>query len=139
MQPSTHSYEVLPAGVTMEELPRSTTVTLEEPPPKPPRDHLVWSICTILYGNVCCLGLLALVFSVKVGSPGGRGVGNTLPSGVGSTAGLSRGSPHPLGPASGDTWSWSIQGLCWELCRSLINHPPFPHLLQVDNYPSLPN
>ncbi|NWV62798.1 DSA2B protein, partial [Malurus elegans] len=65
MQPSTHSYEVLPAGVNMEELPRSTTVTLEEPPPKPPRDHLVWSICTILYGNVCCLGLLALVFSVK--------------------------------------------------------------------------
>uniref|UniRef100_A0A8V5G085 Uncharacterized protein n=1 Tax=Melopsittacus undulatus TaxID=13146 RepID=A0A8V5G085_MELUD len=31
----------------------------------PPRDHLVWSICTMLYANVCCLGLLALVYSVK--------------------------------------------------------------------------
>ncbi|NXO88694.1 IFM1 protein, partial [Certhia brachydactyla] len=57
-------YEVLPAEVSMEELPRSTTVLLEDPP-VPPRDHLVWSIFTTLYGNFCCLGLLALVFSVK--------------------------------------------------------------------------
>ncbi|NXB39496.1 IFM2 protein, partial [Eulacestoma nigropectus] len=57
-------YEVLPAEVSMEELPRSTTVLLEEPP-RPPRDHLVWSLFTTLYGNFCCLGLLAFVFSVK--------------------------------------------------------------------------
>ncbi|NXY22521.1 IFM1 protein, partial [Atrichornis clamosus] len=64
MQPSLPPYEVLPAGVSMEDLPRSTTVLVEDTPP-PPRDHLVWSICTTLYGNVCCLGLLALAFSVK--------------------------------------------------------------------------
>ncbi|NXK68903.1 IFM1 protein, partial [Sylvietta virens] len=65
-------YEVLPAEVSMEEMPRSTTVMLEEPssqsqspPPPPPRDHLVWSLFTTLYGNFCCLGLLAFVFSVK--------------------------------------------------------------------------
>ncbi|NXM57002.1 IFM1 protein, partial [Illadopsis cleaveri] len=42
---------------------QSTTVTVEEP--LPPRDHLVWSLFTTLYGNFCCLGLLAFVFSVK--------------------------------------------------------------------------
>uniref|UniRef100_A0A8D0GY59 Uncharacterized protein n=1 Tax=Sphenodon punctatus TaxID=8508 RepID=A0A8D0GY59_SPHPU len=31
----------------------------------PPRDHLVWSIFTTIYMNVCCLGFMALVFSVK--------------------------------------------------------------------------
>ncbi|NWV82185.1 IFM1 protein, partial [Dasyornis broadbenti] len=64
MQPSVPPYEALPAGVNMEDLPRSTTVMVEETP-KPPRDHLVWSLFTTLYCNVCCLGLLALVFSVK--------------------------------------------------------------------------
>ncbi|NWS80428.1 IFM1 protein, partial [Toxostoma redivivum] len=57
-------YEVLPSGVSMEELPRSTTMLIEDTPP-PPRDHLVWSLFTTLYGNFCCLGLLAFVFSVK--------------------------------------------------------------------------
>lgn len=65
------SYEVLPAEVSMEDMSRSTTVLVEEPPPPPPpRDHLVWSLFTTLYGNFCCLGLLAFVFSVKVGSLG---------------------------------------------------------------------
>ncbi|NXC65112.1 IFM3 protein, partial [Aleadryas rufinucha] len=64
MQQSAPPYEVLPAEVSMEELPRSTTVLMEEQPP-PPRDHLVWSLFTTLYGNFCCLGLLAFVFSVK--------------------------------------------------------------------------
>ncbi|NXQ32376.1 IFM3 protein, partial [Alaudala cheleensis] len=57
-------YEMLPAEVGMEEMSRSTTVMLEEQPP-PPRDHLVWSLFTTLYGNFCCLGLLAFFFSVK--------------------------------------------------------------------------
>ncbi|NXS89586.1 IFM1 protein, partial [Erpornis zantholeuca] len=66
MQQSLPPYEVLPTDVTMEELSRSTTVMLEEPPqPPPPRDHLVWSLFTTIYGNFCCLGLLAFVFSVK--------------------------------------------------------------------------
>ncbi|NXT07160.1 IFM1 protein, partial [Prunella fulvescens] len=58
-------YEVLPTEVSMEEMSRSTTVMLEETPPPPPRDHLVWSLFTTLYGNFCCLGLLAFIFSVK--------------------------------------------------------------------------
>ncbi|NWV41933.1 IFM1 protein, partial [Grantiella picta] len=64
MQSSVLPYEVLPAEVNMEELPRSTTVLMEDQP-KPPRDHLVWSLFTTLYCNFCCLGLLAFVFSVK--------------------------------------------------------------------------
>ncbi|NXU76282.1 IFM5 protein, partial [Oreotrochilus melanogaster] len=31
----------------------------------PPRDHLVWSIFNTLYMNFCCLGFVALAFSVK--------------------------------------------------------------------------
>ncbi|XP_053576492.1 dispanin subfamily A member 2b [Bombina bombina] len=31
----------------------------------PVRDHLVWSIFNMFYMNFCCLGLIALVFSVK--------------------------------------------------------------------------
>ncbi|KAM9266959.1 dispanin subfamily A member 2b-like [Cariama cristata] len=58
-------YEPLAEGVDMEGLPRSAVVTVEPPPPPPPRDHLAWSLCTALYANVCCLGFLALVFSVK--------------------------------------------------------------------------
>uniref|UniRef100_A0A803SNR8 Interferon induced transmembrane protein 10 n=1 Tax=Anolis carolinensis TaxID=28377 RepID=A0A803SNR8_ANOCA len=30
-----------------------------------PRDYLVWSLFTFFYGNFCCLGLAALVFSIK--------------------------------------------------------------------------
>lgn len=44
---------------------RSCSVTVETPLVPPPRDHLAWSLCTTLYANVCCLGFLALVFSVK--------------------------------------------------------------------------
>ncbi|XP_077177359.1 interferon-induced transmembrane protein 1-like [Paroedura picta] len=29
------------------------------------RDHIVWSIFTTAYLNVCCLGVIALAFSVK--------------------------------------------------------------------------
>ncbi|KAM4617388.1 dispanin subfamily A member 2b-like [Discoglossus pictus] len=43
---------------------QSTVVTVS--PDEPPvRDHLVWSIFNMIYMNFCCLGLLALVFSVK--------------------------------------------------------------------------
>lgn len=78
MQAPLPPYEVLPTEVSMEEMPRSTTVMVEEtqqPPQPPPRDHLVWSLFTTLYGNFCCLGLLAFVFSVKVRGPGDNGAG----------------------------------------------------------------
>ncbi|NXC32723.1 IFM1 protein, partial [Campylorhamphus procurvoides] len=57
-------YEMLPSGLSRDELSRSTAVLIEEERP-PPRDHLAWSLCTTLYGNVFCLGLLATVFSIK--------------------------------------------------------------------------
>ncbi|XP_053305255.1 dispanin subfamily A member 2b-like [Spea bombifrons] len=44
--------------------PQATVVTITPTDP-PVRDHLVWSIFNLFYMNPCCLGLLALVFSVK--------------------------------------------------------------------------
>ncbi|XP_009959890.1 PREDICTED: interferon-induced transmembrane protein 5, partial [Leptosomus discolor] len=35
---------------------------------RPPRDHLVWSIFNTIYMNFCCLGFVALAFSVKLPS-----------------------------------------------------------------------
>uniref|UniRef100_M3XHR4 Uncharacterized protein n=1 Tax=Latimeria chalumnae TaxID=7897 RepID=M3XHR4_LATCH len=35
------------------------------PPVAVPRDHLLCSIFNTIYGNFCCLGFLALIFSVK--------------------------------------------------------------------------
>ncbi|KAG9475635.1 hypothetical protein GDO78_003832 [Eleutherodactylus coqui] len=43
---------------------QSTVVTIIPDSP-PVRDHLIWSIFNTAYLNCCCLGLLALVFSVK--------------------------------------------------------------------------
>lgn len=34
----------------------------------PPRDYLVWSLCNTLYVNFCCLGFMALLYSIKVRS-----------------------------------------------------------------------
>ncbi|XP_040413690.1 dispanin subfamily A member 2b-like [Cygnus olor] len=59
-------YEPLVEGLDMESMSRSVVVPVEAPPVQPPpRDHLAWSLCSTLYANVCCLGFLALVFSVK--------------------------------------------------------------------------
>ncbi|XP_035167640.1 dispanin subfamily A member 2b-like [Oxyura jamaicensis] len=59
-------YEPLVEGLDMENVSRSVVVPVEPPPVQPPpRDHLPWSLCSMLYCNVCCLGFLALVFSVK--------------------------------------------------------------------------
>ncbi|XP_060758764.1 interferon-induced transmembrane protein 3-like [Neoarius graeffei] len=33
--------------------------------PEHPPDYAVWSICSFIYGNPCCLGLIALIFSMK--------------------------------------------------------------------------
>ena len=43
-----------------------TALTLGAPHP-PPRDHLIWSVFSTLYLNLCCLGFLALAYSIKVG------------------------------------------------------------------------
>ncbi|XP_075327170.1 dispanin subfamily A member 2b-like [Odontesthes bonariensis] len=31
----------------------------------PPRDYIIWSFCCFLYSNPFCLGLAALIFSVR--------------------------------------------------------------------------
>ncbi|XP_041054376.1 dispanin subfamily A member 2b-like isoform X1 [Carcharodon carcharias] len=42
-----------------------TTVVTMAPNVLPFRDHLLWSIFNFFYLNFCCLGFVALVFSVK--------------------------------------------------------------------------
>ncbi|XP_057286565.1 dispanin subfamily A member 2b-like [Pezoporus wallicus] len=65
MERSRAPYEPLPEALDMQGLPQSAVIPVEGPREPPPRDHLVWSICTTLYANVCCLGFMALVYSVK--------------------------------------------------------------------------
>lgn len=85
-------YEPLSEGLDMEGLPRSTVVVVE--PPMPP-DHFVWSLCTMLYGNICCLGFMALVFSVKVEGGTGEGAGGLQEGGgsLGNGVGVGLGTP----------------------------------------------
>ncbi|XP_015675546.1 interferon-induced transmembrane protein 3 [Protobothrops mucrosquamatus] len=64
----------VPAGTTVIHIPQ-----------EPPRDHILWSICTTLYFNVFCLGFLALFFSVKARDRKVLGDYNTAAS-YGSTA-----------------------------------------------------
>ncbi|XP_018621215.1 dispanin subfamily A member 2b-like [Scleropages formosus] len=33
--------------------------------PTPVRDYIVWSLCSFVYLNPCCLGLAALIYSIK--------------------------------------------------------------------------
>ncbi|XP_074533356.1 dispanin subfamily A member 2b-like [Halichoeres trimaculatus] len=40
----------------------NTTVTIDIDPPK---DHIVMSLCNFVYINPCCLGLAALIYSIK--------------------------------------------------------------------------
>ncbi|XP_040264999.1 dispanin subfamily A member 2b-like [Bufo bufo] len=62
------SYEPLKEEVEFRSYPgqnvQSTVVTIMPDGP-PVRDHLIWSLFNTMYLNFCCLGLLALVFSVK--------------------------------------------------------------------------
>lgn len=49
-----------------------------------PRDHLLWSVFSTIYLNLCCLGFLALVHSVKVGFKAyGNGQGGRMSVGCG--------------------------------------------------------
>ncbi|KAK9410158.1 interferon-induced transmembrane protein 3-like [Crotalus adamanteus] len=64
----------VPAGATVIRIPQ-----------EPPRDHILWSLCTTLYLNIFCLGFLALFFSVKARDRKVIGDYNTAAS-YGSTA-----------------------------------------------------
>ncbi|XP_035250943.1 interferon-induced transmembrane protein 5-like [Anguilla anguilla] len=43
----------------------STVVNMGHGGGKAPRDYLLWSLCNTLYVNFCCLGFMALIYSVK--------------------------------------------------------------------------
>uniref|UniRef100_A0A3P9P9D6 Uncharacterized protein n=1 Tax=Poecilia reticulata TaxID=8081 RepID=A0A3P9P9D6_POERE len=46
--------------------PTGVQHTIVNVPTEPPADYLVWSLWNFVYGNFCCLGLAALICSVKV-------------------------------------------------------------------------
>uniref|UniRef100_A0A3Q4AC15 Uncharacterized protein n=1 Tax=Mola mola TaxID=94237 RepID=A0A3Q4AC15_MOLML len=61
-------YPVQPAQVQGREgLPGAAPVqyTTVNIPAEPPKDHIIWSLCCFVYSNPCCLGLAALIFSIK--------------------------------------------------------------------------
>ena len=84
-----------------------TALTLGAPRP-PPRDHLIWSVFSTLYLNLCCLGFLALAYSIKVGLGGFVGAqecftGAAYQGGAGGLCGVSSsltvgGGLPPRGP-----------------------------------------
>ncbi|XP_068117599.1 dispanin subfamily A member 2b-like [Hyperolius riggenbachi] len=64
--------------------PQSTVVTIMPEGP-PVRDHIIWSIFNAIYLNFCCLGVIALVYSVKSRDSKQLGDRNRA-TGYGSTA-----------------------------------------------------
>nr|Q91499.1 RecName: Full=Dispanin subfamily A member 2b; Short=DSPA2b; AltName: Full=14 kDa transmembrane protein [Torpedo marmorata]AAC59660.1 14 kDa transmembrane protein [Torpedo marmorata] len=48
-----------------DQVPMSPRSVQGAPGTLPIRDHLPWSIFNLFYMNVCCLGLTAMIFSVK--------------------------------------------------------------------------
>ncbi|KAF1386539.1 hypothetical protein PFLUV_G00095910 [Perca fluviatilis] len=71
MNPLGHPAENVPLQGRYDGLPGlpggSTAIpyTTLNMPPEPPKDHIIWSLCCFLYSNPCCLGLAALIFSIK--------------------------------------------------------------------------
>ncbi|TNN67428.1 Dispanin subfamily A member 2b [Liparis tanakae] len=53
-------YRGAPGGTTVVQYSTVATVA-----PVAPSDHVVWSICSFIHMNPCCLGLVALIFSIK--------------------------------------------------------------------------
>uniref|UniRef100_A0A3B3X4I8 Uncharacterized protein n=1 Tax=Poecilia mexicana TaxID=48701 RepID=A0A3B3X4I8_9TELE len=45
--------------------PTGVQHTVVNVPTEPPNDYLVWALCSFIYGNIFCLGLAALIYSVK--------------------------------------------------------------------------
>ncbi|XP_075693810.1 dispanin subfamily A member 2b-like [Rhinoderma darwinii] len=54
--------EMIPLkDTTIQVEPTMMTITSEHPG----KDHIIWSILNTFYMNFCCLGFIALIFSVK--------------------------------------------------------------------------
>ncbi|XP_041794659.1 dispanin subfamily A member 2b-like [Chelmon rostratus] len=71
MNPVGHPAEAVPLQGRSDGLPgqpgAATVVqyTAVDITSEPPKDHIAWSQCCFSYSNPCCLGLAALIFSVK--------------------------------------------------------------------------
>ncbi|KAL2088928.1 hypothetical protein ACEWY4_015827 [Coilia grayii] len=57
-------YTPLTTGKSGRKVGHSTVINMGTSE-KTPRDYLIWSLCNTLYVNFCCLGFLALIYSVK--------------------------------------------------------------------------
>ncbi|XP_040265477.1 dispanin subfamily A member 2b-like [Bufo bufo] len=55
--------EMIPLKETTIQVESTKLTTASEQPPV--RDHIIWSIVNTFYMNFCCLGFIALIFSVK--------------------------------------------------------------------------
>uniref|UniRef100_A0A3P9P962 Uncharacterized protein n=1 Tax=Poecilia reticulata TaxID=8081 RepID=A0A3P9P962_POERE len=55
--------EVKKCGLLPEGNPLQTVVNI---PAELPNNHIIWSLISFVYGNLLCLGLAALIFSIKV-------------------------------------------------------------------------
>ncbi|XP_071402010.1 dispanin subfamily A member 2b-like [Centroberyx affinis] len=68
MEPPTyHESEFVPMKESRYEGPavaQHTTVRIDRTEPMP-RDHIIWSLCCLLYANPLCLGLAAFCYSIK--------------------------------------------------------------------------
>uniref|UniRef100_A0A8C5FG48 Uncharacterized protein n=1 Tax=Gadus morhua TaxID=8049 RepID=A0A8C5FG48_GADMO len=60
-----HSQNRDPRGVPDNDGGGADTVVTIVNPVEHPRDYVVWSIFSFFYGNTFCLGLAALIFSIK--------------------------------------------------------------------------
>lgn len=112
-----------------------TALTLAAPRPAP-RDHLLWSVFSTLYLNLCCLGFLALAYSIKVGarSPSARrGSGRAPPAHpTGRFAALASPVPRSLSALPG---SPATQGP-WRL---VLAWPPDPRRERSRQGPLVPH
>lgn len=75
MNPAGHPAETFQMLGPCEGFPRGPPgaphpYTVVNLPDDPPKDYFVWSICNVFYYNMCCLGLAALIYSVKVSFSG---------------------------------------------------------------------
>ncbi|XP_062277082.1 dispanin subfamily A member 2b-like [Scomber scombrus] len=55
-------YDELPAQSSAPTMVQFTTVNITT---EPPQDHIIWSLCCLVYLNPFCLGLAALIYSIK--------------------------------------------------------------------------
>ncbi|XP_053174657.1 dispanin subfamily A member 2b-like [Scomber japonicus] len=55
-------YDELPAQSSAPTMVQFTTVNITT---EPPQDHIIWSLCSLVYLNPFCLGLAALIYSIK--------------------------------------------------------------------------